>query len=89
MTREEQIRQAALAYSFDTDGGHSGDLNAGRDDFIEGAKWADEHPLPLSEEAVKEIVIEHEAWAYEQWHCDVNEKCSFYEWYLERRKTNK
>lgn len=44
MTREEQIRQAALAYSFDTDGGHSGDLNAGRDDFIEGAKWADEHP---------------------------------------------
>ena len=44
MTREEEIRQAALAYSFDTDGGHSGDLNAGRDDFIEGAKWADEHP---------------------------------------------
>lgn len=44
MKREEQIRQAALAYSFDTDGGHSGDLNAGRDDFIEGAKWADEHP---------------------------------------------
>lgn len=43
MTREEQIRQAALAYSFDTDGGHSGDLNAGRDDFIEGAKWAAEH----------------------------------------------
>ena len=30
MKREEQIRQAALAYSFDTDGGHSGDLNAGR-----------------------------------------------------------
>lgn len=45
MTREEQIRQAALAYSFDTDGGHSGDLNAGRDDFTEGAKWADEHPV--------------------------------------------
>ena len=45
MKREEQIRQAALAYSFDTDGGHSGDLNAGRDDFIEGAKWADEHPF--------------------------------------------
>ena len=44
MTREEQIRQAALAYSFDTDGGHSGDLNAGRDDFIKGAEWADEHP---------------------------------------------
>lgn len=44
MKREEQIRQAALAYSFDTDGGHSGDLNAGRDDFIEGAKWADKHP---------------------------------------------
>lgn len=44
MKREEQIRQAALAYSFDTDGGHSGDLNAGRDDFTEGAKWADEHP---------------------------------------------
>lgn len=43
MKREEQIRQANLAYSFDTDGGHSGDLNAGRDDFIEGAKWADEH----------------------------------------------
>ena len=45
MKREEQIRQAALAYSFDTDGGHSGDLNAGRDDFIEGAKWADDHPV--------------------------------------------
>ena len=44
MTRKEEIRQAALAYSFDTAGGHSGDLNAGRDDFIEGAKWADEHP---------------------------------------------
>lgn len=44
MNREEEIRQAALAYSFDTDGGHSGDLNTGRDDFIEGAKWADEHP---------------------------------------------
>lgn len=44
MTREETIKQAALAYSFDTDGGHSGDLNAGRDDFIEGAKWADKHP---------------------------------------------
>lgn len=43
MKREEQIRQAALAYSFDTDGGHSGDLNAGRDDFTEGAKWADEN----------------------------------------------
>ena len=38
MKREEQIRQAALAYSFDTDGGHSGDLNAGRDDFIEGGQ---------------------------------------------------
>ena len=47
MTREEEIRQAALAYSFDTDGGHSGDLNAGRDDFINGAKWADEHPATL------------------------------------------
>lgn len=57
--------------------------------FEAGARWADKHPLPLSEEAVKEIVIEHEAWAYEQWHCDVNEKCSFYEWYLEHRKTNK
>lgn len=44
MNREKQIRQAALAYSFDTDGGHSGDLNAGRDDFTEGAKWADKHP---------------------------------------------
>lgn len=44
MKREEQIRQAALAYSFDTDGEHSGDLNAGCDDFTEGAKWADEHP---------------------------------------------
>lgn len=44
MTREEQIIQAALAYSFDTDGGHSGDLSAGRDDFIDGAKWADSHP---------------------------------------------
>ena len=43
MKREEQIRQAALAYSFDTDGGHGGDLNAGRDDFTEGAKWADEN----------------------------------------------
>ena len=41
MTREEQIIQAALAYSFDTDGGHSGDLSAGRDDFIDGAVVAD------------------------------------------------
>ena len=44
MTREEQIRQAALAYSFDTDGGVTGDLNTGRDDFMKGAEWADEHP---------------------------------------------
>jgi len=28
MTREEQIREAALVYSLDTDGGHTGDLNA-------------------------------------------------------------
>ncbi len=44
MTREEQIRKAALVYSFDTDGGHTGDLNTGRDDFMEGAEWADAHP---------------------------------------------
>lgn len=44
MTREEEIRQAALKYSFDTDGGYTGDLNTGRDDFTEGAEWADEHP---------------------------------------------
>lgn len=44
MTREEQIREAALVYSFDTDGGHTGDLNTGRDDFMEGAEWADAHP---------------------------------------------
>ena len=44
MTREEEIRQAALAYSFDTDGGVTGDLNTGRDDFMKGAEWADEHP---------------------------------------------
>ena len=44
MTREEQIREAALAYSFDTDGGCTGDLNTGRDDFMEGAEWADTHP---------------------------------------------
>lgn len=36
MTREEEIREAALAYSFDTDGGAAGDLNTCRDDFIEG-----------------------------------------------------
>lgn len=45
MTREEQIRKAALVYSFDTDGGHTGDLNTGRDDFMEGAEWADAHPV--------------------------------------------
>lgn len=45
MTREEQIREAALAYSFDTDGGCTGDLNTGRNDFMEGAKWADAHPV--------------------------------------------
>ena len=45
MTREEEIRQAALAYSFDTDGGYTGDLNTGRDDFTEGAEWADKHPI--------------------------------------------
>ena len=44
MKREELRKQETLAYSFDTDGGHSGDLNAGRDDFIEGAKWTDKHP---------------------------------------------
>lgn len=44
MTREEQIREAALVYSFDTDGGYTGDLNTGRDDFMEGAEWADAHP---------------------------------------------
>ncbi|EEX51995.1 hypothetical protein HMPREF6745_2508 [Prevotella sp. oral taxon 472 str. F0295] len=44
MTREEQIREAALAYSFGTDGGCTGDLNTGRDDFMEGAEWADAHP---------------------------------------------
>lgn len=44
MTREEQIREAALAYSFDTDGGCTGDLNTGRDDFMVGAEWADAHP---------------------------------------------
>ena len=47
MTREEQIREAALVYSFDTDGGHTGDLNTGRDDFMEGAEWADAHPVNL------------------------------------------
>lgn len=44
MTREEEIRQAALKYSFDTDGGVTGDLNTGRDDFMEGALWGDAHP---------------------------------------------
>lgn len=47
MTREEEIRQAALAYSFDTDGGVTGDLNTGRDDFMKGAEWADEHPAVI------------------------------------------
>ena len=42
--REERIRQAALAYSFDTNGGVTGDLNTGRDDFTAGAEGADEHP---------------------------------------------
>lgn len=44
MNREEEIRQAALKYSFDTDGGVTGDLNTGRDDFTEGALWSDSHP---------------------------------------------
>ena len=44
MNREEEIRQAALAYSFDTDGGVTGDLNTSRDDFMKGAEWADKHP---------------------------------------------
>lgn len=47
MTREEEIRQAALKYSFDTDGGVTGDLNTGRDDFMKGAEWADEHPAVI------------------------------------------
>ena len=47
MIREEEIRQAALAYSFDTDGGVTGDLNTGRDDFMKGAEWADEHPAVI------------------------------------------
>ena len=45
MTREELIRKAALVYSFDTDGGHTGDLNTGCGDFMEGAEWADAHPV--------------------------------------------
>ncbi|WP_418988070.1 hypothetical protein [Bacteroides heparinolyticus] len=53
MTREEEIREAALAYSFDTDGGAAGDLNTCRDDFIEGARWADKHPQPSSEDATR------------------------------------
>lgn len=44
MTRKEEIRQAALKYSFDTDGGVTGDLNTGRDDFMAGALWSDAHP---------------------------------------------
>lgn len=45
MNRKQEIRQAALGYAYDTDGGSSGDLNASRDDFMAGVKWADEHPL--------------------------------------------
>ena len=45
MTREEKIRQAALKYSFDTDGGAAGDLNTAHDDFMEGAMWADKHAV--------------------------------------------
>ena len=44
MKREEEIRQAALAYSFDTNGGVTGDLNTSRDDFTAGAEWADSRP---------------------------------------------
>lgn len=86
MTREEEISQAALKYAFDTDGGNSGDLNAGRDDFIAGAEWADEHMRPLPEKEVMNIVEMHGKWRYEQWHCDINDKCSFYEWYLTHRQ---
>lgn len=40
MNRKQEIRQAALGYAYDTDGGSSGDLNASRDDFMAGVKWA-------------------------------------------------
>lgn len=43
-------------------------------------------PQPLSEDVVKSVLQEYDKWNYEQWHCDVNEKCSFYEWYLKHRE---
>lgn len=41
MTREELLYNEANKYAFDLD---VGDLNTNRDTFIDGAKWADEHP---------------------------------------------
>lgn len=43
MNREEEIRQAALKYAFDTCGGCDCILNAASNDFMAGAEWADLH----------------------------------------------
>lgn len=43
MTRDEEIYKAATEYADDY-GHFNCDLNTGRDDFMEGAMWADKHP---------------------------------------------
>lgn len=40
MTREQQIKQAAFERNCESDF----DSNDGRNGFVEGAQWADEHP---------------------------------------------
>lgn len=46
MTREEEIKQAEIKYSYDTlfDGCDYIGQYAKQEAFIAGAKWADEHP---------------------------------------------
>lgn len=53
MTREKQIKQAALERNYDGDF----DSNNGLNGFVEGAQWADEHPKNPWRDAKKELPL--------------------------------
>lgn len=46
--------------------------------YKQGAE--DQRKMDHSQEHLLWIVNEYGRWCYEQWHCDVNEKCTFEQW---------
>ena len=80
MTREEERNNAAFNY-ISSEAVNSGNEKLAFGDFINGVKWADEHP---SKEVKKEMITRAIAWV--EWN-NRNGSCLFDGWKESLRKT--